>query len=221
MAKRSNRLMQRITTVEELREAVDQLSGIEPAFQAIVQRHGLPSLRHAEPGLPSLLRIVTDQLISLKAGEVIWNRLAARLAPFEPAAIIACGYDQLKAFGLSGAKAQCFLAVAEGYASGHIDNDVLARLDADEAAQYLMSIRGIGPWTADIYLLSALQCADAWPAADLALQVAVHDLLRLQSRPSKKEMITLASDWRPYRAVAARLLWSHYRGLKQMPQAPI
>ncbi|WP_373502506.1 DNA-3-methyladenine glycosylase [Aestuariivirga sp.] len=213
--------MVRISTVEELQKAVDHLVRIEPKFRAIVLRHGLPSLRHSEPGLASLLRIVTDQLISLKAGEAIWKRLAAHLAPFEPDAIIACGYDQLKALGLSGAKARCFLAAAEGYASGQIDNDVLARLSADEAAEHLMAIRGVGPWTADIYLLSALQVADAWPAADLALQVAAQELLHLPVRPSSKDMIAMASGWRPYRAAAARLLWSHYRGLKQMPQAPI
>ena len=213
--------MQRISTREELQRAVEHLASIEPEFQAIVQRHGLPSLRHTQPGMESLLRIVTDQLISLKAGEAIWSRLAVRLAPFEPEAIIACGYDQLKAAGLSGAKARCFIAAAEGYLSGHLNDEELAGLSADEAARYLMKIRGVGPWTADIYLLMALRCADAWPAADLALQVAVQDILHLPARPGSKDMIAIASRWRPYRAAAARLLWSHYRGLKKMTQVPI
>lgn len=213
--------MQRISSREDLEKAVDHLVGLEPRFRVVVDHHGLPSLRHAESGLQSLLRIVTDQLISLKAGEAIWRRVEARLSPLTSEAVLGCSEDELKALGLSGAKARAFHAAAEAFSAPDFAHTRLSGLAEQDVHVMLTGIRGIGPWTADIYLLSALQSANAWPAADLALQVAAADLLELETRPSAKEMARLAEPWHPVRAVAARLLWSHYRGLKQMPQASL
>jgi DNA-3-methyladenine glycosylase II len=155
----------------------------EPRFAVVVEAHGLPPLRRHAAGLEGLLRIVTDQLISLQAGA-----------------------------------ARCFRGLAKAVAEGRLDFQALESLSDDAALRTLTSHGGIGPWTADIYLLSAMGRADAFPAGDLALQVGAQHLLDLGRRPSPVELVTLAESWRPYRAVAARLLWSHYRGLRGMGQ---
>jgi DNA-3-methyladenine glycosylase II len=188
-----------------------------PCFSAVVECHGMPPLRHVEPGLQSLLRIVTDQLISLKAGEVIWARLAARFGGFTPDLVLAASEKELRSLGLSRAKARTFHAAALAFGQGGLlDADGLSD---DEVQKRLMVIPGIGPWTASIYLLTALRSADAWPAADLALQVAVQDLFGLGERPSLRRMAELGEAWRPYRSAAALLLWRHYRGLRGMSPA--
>ena len=208
--------MPRLDTEEDLRTAVDRLALVEPRFGVVVARHGLPPLRHAEPGLESLLRIVTDQLISLKAGEAIWARLAAGLGSFRPCDVLAASEADLRALGLSGAKARTFLAAAKAFANGVFE--AWEHLGEAEMQRRLTAIRGVGPWTASIYLLTALRAADAWPAADLALQVAAQDLFGLADRPQARQMVELAAAWRPYRSVAALLLWRHYRALRGMPK---
>lgn len=208
--------MERLETMEDLAAAADRLVAIEPRFSEIVSRNGLPRLRHAEPALGSLLRIVTDQLISLKAGEAIWNRLAVRLGNFAPEEVLAQSEADLRSLGLSGAKARTFHAAAKAFAEG----EFVAADELEEVEVYrrLTAISGVGPWTANIYLLMVLKAADAWPAADLALQSAAQNLLSLPNRPSSGEMARIGQAWRPYRSTAALLLWSHYRGLRAMPQ---
>lgn len=207
--------MQRLDTPADLAAAVGCLTAIEPRFAAVVERHGLPPLRHAEPGLESLLRIVTDQLISLKAGEAIWSRLATRFRDFTPEAVLRASHEELRALGLSGAKVRTFHAAAAVFADGRL-RDVDQHAE-DEIQRQLLDIPGVGPWTASIYQLMVLRAADAWPAADLALQVAAQDLLSLGERPSTRRMAELGQTWRPYRSTAALLLWRHYRGLRGLP----
>ena len=207
----------RFETPSDLAAAVNRLTSIEPRFMKVVACIGLPPLRHSGEGLKPLLRIVTDQLISLKAGEAIWNRLTVALDPFDPEVILAYPEAGLQKLGLSRAKARTFHAAARAFGSGsfalssnQLPNDVERRL---------LEIQGVGPWTAHVYLLTGLRFADAWPAADLALQRAAMDLLSLPTRPTAREMTKLGETWKPYRSAAALLLWSHYRHLKQMPQA--
>lgn len=211
--------MTRFDTVGDLAAAVNCLIDCEPRFAPVLERHGMPSLRQEDAGLGSLLRIVTDQLISLKAGEAIWNRLAQSLEPFEPHLVLAMPESELRALGLSGAKARAFHAAARAFSEGRFDPSNLDGLSDEHILRRLTEISGIGPWTANLYLLTVIRSADALPAADLALQRAAADLLSLPSRPAAREMVTLAEPWRPFRSAAALLLWSHYRGLKRMPQA--
>ena len=203
----------------QLAEAIFRLAAIEPRFGGIVTRHGIPPLRRSEPGLRGLLRIVTDQLISLKAGEAIWRRIEAELHPFDADIIGGMEHTRLMALGLSGAKAGTFQALAKAVCEGHLQFDELVGVSDDDVVQRLQKNKGIGPWTADIYLLSAMGRADAWPAGDLGLQAAAQDLFGLPGRPGPQDMKRLAEAWRPIRSVAARLLWSHYRGLKGMTQS--
>ena len=208
-----------IAAEQDIAEGVAYLVGRDSRFEQIVARTGLPALRLSEPGLPGLLRIVTDQVLSLKAAETIWRRLERELHPLDPPAILRRRHATLMKLGLSGAKARSFHALARAAASGAFAIDSLHEHGDDNALALLMSQPGIGPWTAEIYCLSCLGRADIWPAGDLALQLAVADLFTLPSRPASRQMIAMAEPWRPWRAVAARLLWAHYRSLKALPQA--
>jgi len=211
--------MKRLDTERDLAMAVDYLLAVEPRFTQVVERHGLPPLRRCEAGLESLLRIVTDQLISLRAGEAIWARLKQSLHSVEPETVLACTQSDLRALGLSGGKARTFHAAAQAFRNGRfITADYDGPAGDQDIEQGLLEIPGVGPWTANIYLMSVVRSADAWPAADLALQRSAGDLLALPGKPSAHEMVLLAEAWRPCRSAAALLLWSHYRGLKQMPQ---
>ena len=156
--------------------------------------------------------IITEQFLSLQAAASIWARLKARLELCKAATVLACTESELVSLGLSRTKAKAFHAASK-------TNLDFANLDEAEVAKQLRSIHGVGPWTADIYLLSVLGAADAWPGGDLALRIAIQDFLDLKERPEISEMTKLAANWRPYRSVAARLLWSHYRGLKGLQQA--
>lgn len=207
--------MQWLETERDLQAAVNWLAMVEPRFGDVVARHGLPPLRQAEPGLESLLRIVTDQLISLKAGAAIWARLASRLGHFAPCDVLGTSEADLRALGLSGAKARTFRAAALAFSEGRFEG--WEKLGEAEVQRRLTKIPGVGPWTASIYLLMSLRVADAWPAADLALQVAAQDLLGLADRPSARRMTELAEAWRPHRSAAALLLWLHYRAIRGMP----
>jgi DNA-3-methyladenine glycosylase II len=178
----------------------------------------LPSLRHSEPGLKSLLRIVTDQLISLKVGEAIWNRLSLRLGSLTPDEVLACPESELRSLGLSGGKARSFHAAARAFQAGIFQREVVSGLSEQELFRRLTDIPGVGPWTADLYLLTVHRAADVWPAGDVALQHAARHLFDLAKRPSARELTRLAAPWRPCRSTAALLLWSHYRGLRQLPQ---
>ena len=210
--------MRVIASDNEIEVAVAELVRREARFATVVKRHGYPPLRRMEGGLEGLLRIVTDQLISLQAGEAIWRRLKAELDDFDAIRVHRKREASLRRLGLSSAKARCFKAVARAAATGRIKFEAFATLPDEEVLGQLTALPGVGPWTADIYLLSALGRADAWPTGDLALQMAAQDLLDLAERPSPGAMARLAEGWRPWRSVAARLLWSHYRGLRGLPQ---
>lgn len=204
--------MKRIQSLAELETATLSLCEIEPRFAAVITRHGIPSLRVSPKGLEGLLIIITEQFLSLQAAAAIWIRIKYRLGNCSPEAVLECPQSELIALGLSRTKAKAFHAAAQ------CDLDFT---DHDETAvtKKLCAIHGVGPWTADIYLLSVLEAADAWPAGDLALRIAIQDFLKLDHRPEISHMAALAESWRPHRAAAARLLWSHYRGLKGLAQA--
>lgn len=203
----------------QIATAVSLLIATEPRFAAVVEKAGLPHLRRMQPGLRGLLRIVNDQVLSLRAAETLWLKVEQALHPFEAAAIAGRSEGELRSLGLSGAKARAFLAIAAAVADGALPLDGFDTLPDDDAHDRLRRIRGIGRWTADIYLLACLGRADTWPAGDLALQLAAKSLFALPDKPSERELMALAVPWQPWRAVAARLLWSHYRFVKGLAQA--
>jgi DNA-3-methyladenine glycosylase II len=199
--------------------AVDDLCRAEKRFRLIVDNHGLPSLRRGEEGLGGLLMIVTEQFLSLAAAQAIWLRLEAHLSPLTAERVLAASDADLLSLGLSNAKVKSFKGIATAFAASPHLCEVLHLHPDEEARKALIALPGIGPWSADIYLLSSMLRPDVFPAGDLALQAAAHHLFRLRARPNAQRLDELSHRWRPWRAVAARLLWSHYRGLKQIPQA--
>jgi DNA-3-methyladenine glycosylase II len=204
---------------KSLAEAVAVICHRGPRFREVVAQHGLPSLRQSTGGLEGLLQIVTEQFLSLAAAKAIWSRVAERLKPFTAETVLACSPDELLGLGLSKAKAQSFHAIAGLVRSRDFVPEHLASLPDAAAQRKLVALPGVGPWTADIYLLSVLLRADVWPWGDVALQIAATDIFELPTRPDKAEMIRIGAGYHPYRAVLARLLWSHYRGLKKLKQA--
>jgi DNA-3-methyladenine glycosylase II len=207
-----------IETDADIARGVEFLVAREPAFEKVVEVHGLPSSRRVENSLASLLKIVTEQLISLKAADAIWRRIETRLHPFEPSEILKFALEDLQSLGLTRAKARSFQAIAMALHRGELDFESLHQVPDHDALAKLLALPGIGPWTADIYLLTALGRADACPVGDLALQMAAQDLFALEGRPTPKAFLEKAENWKPWRSVAARLLWSHYRGLKGLSQ---
>ena len=207
-----------IETDADIATGAEFLVAREPCFAKIIEIHGLPPARRVENGLASLLKIVTEQLISLKAADAIWRRIETRLHPFEPHEILKFGLQDLQGLGLTQAKARSFQAIANAIHCGELNFDALHEVPDQDVLAKLLVLPGIGPWTADIYLLTALGRADACPAGDLALQMALQDLFTMDGRPTPKAFLERAENWKPWRSVAARLLWSHYRGLKGLSQ---
>ena len=175
---------------------------------------GPPPLRRREPGLAGLAAIIVSQQVSVASARAIFSRLEARVAPFEAGRLAAVSDEDLRACGLSTAKIRTLRAVAKAVNAGAIDLAGLAELDAEEAHEALVRLKGVGPWTADIFLLFCLGHPDAFPAQDLALQEAAKLALKLKVRPDAARLERIAERWRPWRGVAARMLWAYYRGLK-------
>jgi DNA-3-methyladenine glycosylase II len=162
-----------------------------------------------------------SQQLSTASAAAIWGRLAAAFEPVEPAAISRARPTKLARIGLSAPKIRALKEIARAITRGELDLDAIAKLPADDAHAKLVAVHGIGPWTADVYLLGCLGHSDAWPAGDLALQESARLAFALKTRPTAKEMAVLAEPWRPWRAVAARVLWTYYRARKGREGAPV
>src|ERR1700723_2079442 len=204
-----------LNTQADLDRAVHALVEQDPRLKPILKLAGMPALRRRAPGFARLAAIVCGQQLSTASAAAIWARLSAAFDPFPPDAIRRARADRLGRLGLSAAKIKTLKNLAREIAAGRLNLDVLANEDADAAHHALVSLHGIGPWTADLYLLFCLGHGDAWPAGDLAVQEAGKIGLGLKTRPTVKEMAPLAEPWRPLRGAAAHLWWSYYRVLKK------
>ena len=199
-----------------LREATEALRGIDPELvEKLVAVGGPPPLRRREPGFAGLAAIIVSQQVSVASASAIFSRLEARLAPLEAHRVAAATVDELRQCGLSTPKIRALRALAAAVADGALDIAGLAALDAEEAHAKLVAVKGVGPWTADIFLLFCLGHPDAFPAGDLALQEAAKLALGLKARPDAARLERIAERWRPWRGVAARMLWAYYRGVKK------
>jgi DNA-3-methyladenine glycosylase II len=210
-----------ITTEADLDRAIEGLVAADPRFTALIAAAGRPPLRRRQHGFSGLAATIVSQQLSTASAGAIWGRLAAAIEPFEPAAIMRARAAKLARLGLSGPKIKSLKEIARAIDCGGLAIATLGELAAEDAHAALTAVHGIGPWTADIYLLSCLGHADAWPAGDLALQEAARIAFGLRTRPTAKEMIPLAEPWRPWRAVAARVLWTYYRTIKGREGAPV
>jgi DNA-3-methyladenine glycosylase II len=210
-----------IHTEADLERAIAGLIAADPRWRDALAAAGRPSLRRRPGGFAGLASIVVSQQLSTASAKAIWSRLESALDPFSPQIVRRARTAKLARAGLSAPKIRTLKAIASAIDRGELDLALLSGLSADEAHRRLTAIHGIGPWTADIYLLFCLGHADAWPAGDLALQEAARLLLGLRSRPSSRDMGPLAESWRPWRGAAACVLWTYYRAAKQRDGAPL
>ncbi len=183
----------------------------------IVARHGPPPLWDRTPGFGTLLHVVLEQQVSLASARAAFDRLMAAADPLTPARFLHFGDAELLAIGFSRQKARYGRALAEALEAGVLDLDGLVALDDAAVAQRLEAIPGIGPWTSTIYLLMVLGRPDVWPVGDIALATAVAEVKGLERRPGPAEMAVVGEAWRPWRSVAARLLWHDYLARRGRP----
>ncbi|WP_128565571.1 DNA-3-methyladenine glycosylase family protein [Methylobacterium crusticola] len=204
-----------------LREGVAALAGLDPVMARLVAAGAVPPLRRRPPGLEGLAGIVVAQQLSTASAGAIWARLKDRVPDLTAAALAAAPDAALREAGLSAPKIRTLRAVAAAVAAGHLPLDRLHALPADEAHRLMVAVHGIGPWTADVYLLFCLGHPDAFPAGDLALQEAARLADGLEARPSAAHLAARAELWRPWRGVAATVLWAYYARAKAREGAPV
>jgi len=171
---------------------------------------GPPPLRRRPPGFDTLARILMGQQLSVASASAIWNRLETGLGSVTPEAVLASSDTELRSYGLSAPKQRYLRASAQAVADGDLNFRKLSRMSDADAHEHLIAVKGIGPWTADIYLLSGLGRPDVFPAGDLALQGAAQRLMRKRKRPDADGLTKIARRWQPHRGVAARVLWAYY-----------
>lgn len=208
-------MLVRFESQVDLEDAIAALVKQDPRLKPILAQTGVPVLRQREPGFAGLAHIVCGQQLSTASAAAIWARLSKAFNPLDHEAIRKARTDRLGRLGLSAAKIKTLKFIARELSADRLNLDVLANEDVDAAHNTLTALHGIGPWTADIYLLFCLGHGDAWPAGDLAVQEAMKVGLGLKERPTAKQMTPLAEPWRPYRGAAAHLWWAYYRVAKR------
>lgn len=204
-----------LNTQDDLDRAIAALVAADPRLGEIAKVAGAPKLRRRQPGFAGLAAIVCGQQLSTHAAAAIWKRISDAFDPFHHDLIRSARPTRLARLGLSAAKIKTLKALARELAAERLDLDALGQQDADLAHAALTALHGIGPWTADIYLLFCLGHGDAWPGGDLAVQEAMRIGLDLETRPSAKQAAATAEHWRPWRGAAAHLWWAYYHAVKR------
>lgn len=197
-------------TEDTLSEGLQALARADSDVARALDEAGLPQLRSREPGFEALLGAIVSQQISKAAAQTVWDRLAAAAHPLSAESLLALDEEALRGAGLSRQKAVYARSLAEAVVSGSIDLGGLAALPDEAVIEQLVALKGIGRWSAEIYLLFALGRADAFPADDLALMIGAQRLKRLEERPNRAALLEIAEVWRPWRGPAALLLWHYY-----------
>ena len=210
-----------LETDEVLKRGLDALTRADPVMRGLAARGIVPVLRKRPPGFEGLAWIIVGQQVSTASAAAIWGRLRQILEPATPDAFLRLSDEDLRAAGLSAGKARTIRAAAREIVEGRLPLDRLHELPADEAHGLLTGVKGIGPWTADIYLLFCLGHPDAFPSGDLAVQEAARLAYGLDVRPDARTLTALAERWRPWRGVAAKVLWAYYRAAKAWEGSPV
>ncbi|MDI1294814.1 MAG: DNA-3-methyladenine glycosylase 2 family protein [bacterium] len=199
-----------VRTTEELRQSLDVLAALEPGFASAIDRAGYPAPRVRQPGYETLLRTIVGQQVSVASAAAVWRKLETELGMgCDPHALLARDFDALRACGLSRQKQSYARSLADMVTSGVLDLHALPQ-DDEAAIARLVAIKGIGRWSAEIYLLFAEGRPDIWPAGDLAVQIEIGRILGLPARPTEQATRDLAERWRPHRGAAAIMAWHHY-----------
>jgi DNA-3-methyladenine glycosylase II len=210
-----------LNTEADLQAGLAQLILVDPRLKPVADKAGAFSLRRREPGFPGLCAIVCGQQLSTASAAAIRARLFAAFDPFHHDTVRRARIDRLKRLGLSAPKIKSIREIGKAVANRRIDLTAVGNMNADEAHAALTALHGVGPWTADIYLLFCLGHADAFPAGDLAVQESARLALGLRKRPDAKALSRLAEAWRPWRGVAAHLLWAYYHVVKKRDVVPV
>ena len=209
-----------IRTKQALDTAVTALFEHAPYLYPLYELTGPLPLRHQKPGFIGLARMIVSQQVSVASARAIWARVLMHYPALAPADILTATDDDLRACGLSAPKMRTLRAIATAVSDGSLPLHTLSRMPADKAHALMVQVKGIGPWTADLYLLFCIGHADAFPAGDLALQEGLRMAYELEARPSAPELEAYAEDWRPYRGIVAQLLWAYYGVMKQRQGVP-
>jgi DNA-3-methyladenine glycosylase II len=204
-------MTQHLHTQDDLSRALGALTERDPRLKPLLALTGMPALRRREPGFAGLASTICGQQLSTSAAAAIWSRVTAAFDPFDHDRIRRARAARLGRLGLSAAKIKTLKAIAAEIGKGRLDLAALGETPADDAHAALTALHGIGPWTADIYLLFCLGHGDAWPAGDLAIQEAIKIAFGLRTRPTVKQTAALGEIWRPWRGAAAHLLWAYYK----------
>lgn len=200
----------RALTQATLAAGVAALARRDPDFAALAARNGLPPMWARRPGFPTLVHIVLEQQVSIAAARTLFRRVREQLGGMTPERVADRGIDGLFRLGLTRQKASYCHALAHAVLDGSLSLSRVARAEDAEGRATLLALRGIGPWSADIYYLMALRRPDVWPVGDLALAVALQEVKRLRRRPDAGRQHEMSEAWAPWRSVAARLLWHYY-----------
>ena len=208
-------------TDADLQAALTQLIRADPRLKPVADKAGAFSLRRRDAGFAGLCAIVCGQQLSTASAGAIRARLFAAFDPFHHDTVRRARTGKLKRLGLSAPKIKSIREIGKAVAKGKIDLTQVGNMEADLAHAALTALHGVGPWTADIYLLFCLGHADAFPAGDLAVQEAARIALNLRKRPDAKRLTNIAQAWRPWRGVAAHLLWAYYHAVKKRDVVPV
>lgn len=212
--------MRRIEGPQDIADGLDALARLDPRLGAVIAAAGAVPLRLSAPGFAALASIVVSQQVSRASADAIMGRFAALVDPLEAPGVIAAGEEVFRAAGLSRPKQRTLLALARAVAEDGLDLVGLAGLEPAEATARLTALPGIGPWTAEVYLLFCAGHPDIFPAGDVALQSAVGHALGIEPRPAAGPLYAIAEAWAPWRGVAARLFWAYYREMRGRDAAP-
>jgi DNA-3-methyladenine glycosylase II len=208
-------------TDADLQAGLAELLHKDPRLKPVAEKAGAFSLRRREAGFAGLCAIVCGQQLSTASAAAIRARLFAAFDPFHHDSVRRARTDKLKRLGLSAPKIKSIREIGKAVGQGRIDLTAVGNMDADDAHGALTALHGIGPWSADIYLLFCLGHSDAFPAGDLAVQESARLALNLRKRPNAKALAKIAEAWRPWRGVAAHLLWAYYHAVKKRDVVPI
>jgi len=206
--------MTTISSTADLEEGMTALAALDPAWEQIIARTGIPPLRRRESGFVSLASIIVSQQLSVASARAVWTRVENVLSPLTPERILAASDEEMRLSGLSRPKQKTLRAVAAAIVESRLDLSALETATPEFVHAHMTAVSGIGPWTADVYLLFCLGHRDGFAAGDLAVQEAAKVAFALPARPKPAELSELAEAWRPWRGVAARLLWAYYAVLK-------
>lgn len=213
--------MKIIRGIDEISEGLDHLVRLDPHLHPVVEKAGSLELRLAEPGFAGLAHIVVSQMVSRASANAIWGRIVAGTGTVTAENYLAVSSERRAGFGLSGAKARTLEGLAEAVITGEIDLQAVSQIEAPDALAQLTALRGIGPWTAEVYLMFCGGHPDIFPVGDVALRAAVGHALVLENRPEAKWLMQRAEVWAPWRSVAARLFWAYYASVMRRDAIPL